>query len=386
MKNVLLVPDLPIEHWPSMDRYAHRLVHGLSQVAPEFSINLAGSISGLTVEQDDADGAPRPRTPAELPSPHAAATELLRYWQRYVGYPRRVRRFEADLVHVLDHSYAHVVGRRKKTPTLVTVHDLHPVLTVGRTPANIRERIRQRMLQRVLRALRGADGWIVSTHWLRGELAKWLGDDDGIDVIPYGVDEAFSQPSHGLRSQMRELWHIPETAFVVLHVGSVDTRKNYSGVIAAVDGLRHRGIEAWLLQVGGALTEEHSRDINARNLADVLRTLGRAGEPELRAAYRAADVLLFPSHYEGFGLPVLEAMASGLPVVTSGAGGLAEVAGDAAIVVGSREVEPYVAALERLAGDEAARGNLVRRGVERTKGFSWAETARRTANLYRRLT
>jgi glycosyltransferase involved in cell wall biosynthesis len=305
--------------------------------------------------------------------------------RRYGLYPRRVRRFKADLVHVLDHSYAHVVGRRKKTPSLVTVHDLLPVLTVGRTPANIRERIRARMLQRVLRALRDADGWIVSTHWLRGELAEWLGDDDGIDVIPYGVDEAFSQPSDGLRSKMRDQWHIPETAFVVLHVGSVDTRKNFGGVIAAVEGLRDRGIEAWLLQVGDALTEEHSRDIDARKLADVLRTLGRAGEPALRAAYRAADVLLFPSHYEGFGLPVLEAMASGLPVVTSGAGGLSEVAGDAAIVVEGREVEPYVAALERLAGDEAVRCDLVRRGVERAKGFSWAETARRTANVYRRL-
>jgi glycosyltransferase involved in cell wall biosynthesis len=113
--------------------------------------------------------------------------------------------------------------------------------------------------------------------------------------------------------------------------------------------------------------------------------VGEATEAELRAGYRAADVLLFPSHYEGFGFPVLEAMASGLPVVTSGAGGLAEVAGDAAIVVGGREVEPYVVALRRLVTNTSWREQLVRRGLERAKRFRWVETARKTAELYRSL-
>ena len=86
-------------------------------------------------------------------------------------------------------------------------------------------------------------------------------------------------------------------------------------------GLRSEGVEAWLLQVGGTLTPEHVADAHARNLTETLTTLGSTNEADLRAAYRASDVLLFPSLYEGFGFPVLEAMASELPVVTSGAGG-----------------------------------------------------------------
>ena len=123
----------------------------------------------------------------------------------------------------------------------------------------------------------------------------------------------------------------------------------------------------------------------ARGLAARTRTMGEAQENELHAAYRAADVLLFPSHYEGFGFPVLEAMASGIPVVTSGAGGLAEVAGDAAIVVGGRDVDPYVAALRRLTANPQWIQQLVTRGTERARRFRWVETARRTAEVYRSL-
>ena len=133
------------------------------------------------------------------------------------------------------------------------------------------------------------------------------------------------------------------------------------------------------------MSPDQQTDINRRALGNVVRAPGSTDESELRAAYRAADVLLFPSHYEGFGLPVLESMASELPVVNSGAGGLTELSGDAAVIVGGREVEPYVEALARIADDEAWRNELVQRGIERAKQFRWSETARKTADVYRRL-
>jgi len=149
--------------------------------------------------------------------------------------------------------------------------------------------------------------------------------------------------------------------------------------------VRAAGTDAWLIQVGGTFTPEQLTDLEARGLAGRVTALGESSEAELRAAYRAADVLLFPSHYEGFGFPVLEAMASGLPVVTSGAGGLAEVAGDAAIVIGGRDVDPYVAALRRLVANAGWRAQMVARGTEHARRFRWVETARRTAELYRSL-
>jgi alpha-1,3-rhamnosyl/mannosyltransferase len=270
-------------------------------------------------------------------------------------------------------------------PRIVTVHDLLPVLTVERGGSNLRERMRNRLLQRVLSALRTADAWIVATEWLRGELSRWLGHEEHIYVIPYGVDDAFFQPPPVSRSQTRRELGIPEGAYVVLHVGSVGPRKNLPAVMATVRALRQAGMDAWLLQVGGAFSAEQQRDLEARGLKPFTRNLKDASEAQLRAAYRAADVLLFPSHYEGFGFPVLEAMASGLPVVTSGAGGLAEVAGDAAVVVGGRETEPYVQALRRLAANPTWRERLVQRGLERAHQFRWVETARRTAEVYREL-
>ena len=105
----------------------------------------------------------------------------------------------------------------------------------------------------------------------------------------------------------------------------------------------------------------------------------------LRRAYRAADVLLFPSLYEGFGFPVLEAFASELPVVASSAGGLKEVAGDAAVIVEGRDPATYVEAIEDLSSDSDERDVFIERGRRRAKEFAWQRTARGTAGVYREL-
>ena len=370
---VLLVPDLAGEQWPSMDRYASRLAHHLVALAPDLDLRLAARISGPTV---DAGGGP---------APGGLMRELGRYAARYLAYPARVRWMPADLMHVLDHSYGHMLLGRRRGVGVVTVHDLMPVLAVERGASHPQERMRNRLLERVLRGLRLADAWIVATDWLRAELAAWLGQDERIHVIPYGIEDAFFAPGAETRDATRERLTIPGSAFVVLHVGSVVPRKNIPAVIAAVAGLRSQGVDAWLLQLGGTFTPDQQRDLAQAGLEQYARFVPQASEDDLRAGYRTADVLLFPSHYEGFGFPVLEAMACGTPVVTSGAGGLAEVAGDAAVVVGGRETPPYVAALTRLATNPDWRAGLVSRGVERARRYRWPEAARRTAEVYRSL-
>lgn len=381
---VLLVPDLPIERWPSMDRYASRLALHLQRRVPDIEIHLAGEIAALTVEDEPTDvRISSPTGIAMLPAP--GLSELRRYLARYVFYPWRVRHQPGDVMHVLDHSYAHLLLRARSRPTVVTVHDLLPVMTVRRKERSLRGRIRRWLLGRVLEGLRHADRWIVATEWLRRELAEWLGNDRGIRVVPFGVDDAFFNLPKEPRTAFRARLGLPEKAFVVLHVGSVGPRKNIPTVIEAVAGLRTAGQDAWLLQVGGTFSAKQQADLATRRLDRFVVSVGEAKEAELRAAYHAADVLLFPSHYEGFGFPVLEAMASGLPVVTSGAGGLAEVAGDAAVVVGGRETPPYVTALRRLIGNPEWRRQLIGRGHERAQRFRWIETARGTAAVYREL-
>ena len=389
---VLLVPDLPLERWPSMERYAHRLFDWLESGNLEFDVRLAASIGELTREQSDGrrSGAfvrwwTQPVDPVDIVLP-GPLVEPQRYAARYVLYPWRLKREarRAQLVHILDHSYAHMLGSARRRPVIVTVHDLLPVIVLRSPTGTWLEALRNRLLRKALKALRRAQAYIVPTAWLRGELATWLGDDRRIHVVPFGVDRAFFSESPGARAQGRADWRIPDEAFVVLHVGSTVERKNVPLVIETVARLR-READAYLLQVGGRFSGAQQQLIERLNLRRYVRSVTAADETTLHRAYRSADVLLFPSLYEGFGYPVLEAYASGLPVVTSGAGALREVGGDGLVVVEGRDPAAYVAALEDLSDDPSRQEVLVERGRTWARGFTWQKTAELTARVYRTL-
>jgi glycosyltransferase involved in cell wall biosynthesis len=400
MPTVLLVPDLPLERWASMDKYAHRLHDWLESGDFGLSVRLAAHIGALT-----RDSVGRRGSTAEKRSDRRKA--FVRWWSqpvdpsrvilpgpfhgpqqwaaRYYFYPWRVKREakRVDLVHVLDHSYAHMIEKAARKPVVVTVHDLMPVVVLRSPQDGWREGVRNRFLKQALKALRQADSYIVGTEWLKRELATWLGNDKNIHVVPFGVDRAFFGESAVARERGRREWRIPEEAFVVLHVGSTVDRKNVPLVIQTVARLRQQ-TETYLLQVGGRFTPEQEQLIDRLDLRGAVRSVSSADETALRRAYRVADVLLFPSLYEGFGFPVLEAFASGLPVVTSGAGGLKEVAGGAAVVVEGRDPGDYVHALERL-DDVDEREELIQRGWARARQFTWQKAAALTAAVYKTL-
>jgi len=400
MPTVLLVPDLPLERWASMDKYAHRLHDWLESGDFGLSVRLAAHIGALTRDSVGRRGSAaeqrsdrrkafvrwwsQPVDPSRviLPSPFHGPQQ---WAARYYFYPWRVKREakRADLVHVLDHSYAHMIETAGRRPVVVTVHDLMPVVVLRAPQDGWREGVRNRFLKQALKALRQADSYIVGTEWLKRELATWLGNDKNIHVVPFGVDRAFFGESAVARERGRRDWRIPEEAFVVLHVGSTVDRKNVPLVIQTVARLRQQ-TETFLLQVGGRFTPEQEQLIDRLDLRNAVRSVSSADETALRRAYRVADVLLFPSLYEGFGFPVLEAFASGLPVVTSGAGGLKEVSGGAAVVVEGRDPSDYVHALERL-DDADEREELIQRGWARARQFTWQKTAALTAAVYKTL-
>ena len=392
MTRILLVPDLPLDHSPAMDKYAHRLHDWLESGEPGLEVRLAAHIGELTREKRDGRGSggfirwwTQPVDPSRvvLPGPLQGPQ---RYAARYFFYPRRLKREckRADVVHILDHTYAHMLTRTRRRPGVVTVHDLMPVIVLRSPTGGWREGIRNRLLKGTLKALRQADRYVVGTEWLKRELAMWLGDDRKIRVVPFGVDRAFFTESPGARERGRRDWAIPEDAFVVLHVGSTVDRKNVPLVIETVARLRPEA-DTYLLQVGGKFSGEQERLIDRLGLRAAVRSVRSADEAVLRRAYRAADVLLFPSLYEGFGFPMLEAFASELPVVASSAGGLKEVAGDAAVIVDGRDPLSYVEAIEALSSDPDERDVLIERGRRRAKEFAWQRTALQTAAVYREL-
>lgn len=393
MPRVLLVPDLPLDRVAAMDKYAHRLHDWLESGDPGFEVRLAAHIGELTRDEgSDGRGSGsytrwwnQPIDPSRmvLPGPLRGPQGFA---ARYFFYPQRLRREakRANVVHVLDHAYAHVLTSARRRPVVITVHDLMPVIVLRSPTGGIAESLRNRLLRRTLKALRQADSFLVGTEWLKRELATWLGDDRKIHVVPFGVDRAFFREAPGARERGRRDWRIPEDAFVVLHVGSTVDRKNVPLVIQTAARLRMEvGVDVYLLQVGGRLTGEQAALIDRLGLSRFVRSVPAADERTLRRAYRAADLLLFPSLYEGFGFPVLEAFASGLPVVTSGAGGLREVAGDAAVIVEGRDPAAYVQALVDLSEDQDRREALIALGMHRADGFTWRRTADQTAEVYR---
>jgi len=251
-----------------MDKYAHRLHDWLESSNPGFDVRLAAHIGALTEEVRDGRGrrssgsfvrwwtqpvdASRIVLPGPLHGPH-------KYAARQFFYPWRVKREakRADLVHILDHSYAHMLPSARKRPVVVTVHDLMPVIVLRSPTDGWREGVRNRFLRTALKALRQADAYIVGTEWLKHELATWLGDDKRIRVIPFGVDRAFFGESPSARERGRRDWRIPEEAFVVLHVGSTVDRKNVPLVINTVARLRQHA-DVYLLQVGAGSRRSRS--------------------------------------------------------------------------------------------------------------------------------
>jgi glycosyltransferase involved in cell wall biosynthesis len=170
----------------------------------------------------------------------------------------------------------------------------------------------------------------------------------------------------------------------ILSVGTVEPRKNLERLLSAFAGLRHAGRKEKLLLVGklGWKYRGVFREIDRLALRDHVRILGYVPDADLPAIYNLAAALAFPSLYEGFGLPVLEAMACGTPVLTSNCSSLPEVAGDAAVLADPYSLDSLFESLRRILADPGLREHLRAAGLRRAAQFSWAKAAAETRRLY----
>ena len=351
---VVLFADSPRENWPSMDRYARSLFRALQRVAPEHEFR-------LMVPPDP---------------PIGLRGRLFLLW-RLCWYPLWARRFTADVYHILDHSYGHLLWGLDGNLTVVTIHDVAPLFFPGHFLgiSHLTWRVAWKGAQRALQ-------WITDSDFTKRELLSHTNKNPrNITPIPLGVDSAFYPlPAEEVNEWRKSLGLGTEK--VILHVGHCQPRKNLERLLTALALLSKRGIGFHFIQVGGVFTPAQRRLLESSGLERHVRQMSRVSEEDLVGLYNMANVFVLPSLYEGFGLPVLEAMACGTPVIAADAASLPEVVGDAGLLVDPRSPEDIAEAIAQVLKDPALASDLRERGLRRAREFTWERTARGTLEAY----
>lgn len=335
-------------HFPGIGRYVTNLAQALPPLLAEDEQLLTIAASGA-------------------PSPFGLRQQVV--------LPRWLRRQQAAVYH----SPYYLMPYRPRVPTVVTIYDLIPLLLPHTVSA--RARLLFRLTTRL--ALAAAEAVIAISHATRRDLlAAFALDPQRVHVIPLAADPMFHPATADAIAAVRARYALPERFLLYLGIN-----KPHKGLPELIDAYTKIGAD-WQLVIAGAWDERYPavrKLIATRGLAQRVRLLGRVPAADLPALYSAATLFVFPSHYEGFGLPPLEALACGTPVACADNSSLPEVVGDAAALFASGSADTIAATLQALIDDPAALAALAARAVPQAARFSWTATAARTLDLYRTL-
>jgi glycosyltransferase involved in cell wall biosynthesis len=282
-----------------------------------------------------------------------------------------------DLFHATDHLLPYF----RRIKSVFTLHDLiflfHP-----ETHKSLNRWFLTLMMPRFLRA---ADAVIaVSECTKRDAIRFYRIPEEKITVIYEGVNPRFRPASPEAIATVRARYGLPER--FILYVGTIEPRKNLTTLLEAFHHLLAT-YDLRLVIVGkkGWLYERFFRRLRELGLENRVLFTGYVPDEDLPAIYSAADLFVFPSLYEGFGLPVLEAMACGTPVICSNTSSLPEVAGDAALLVDPTDARALTGAMEQVLTNERLWATLRAKGMERARGFTWEKAAYRTWEVYQQV-
>jgi len=267
--------------------------------------------------------------------------------------------------------------------TVVTVHDMSLRLYPQCHP--IRRLLLNRPLMHV--AITKASAIVTVSHSARRDLLRFHRvPPDRVSVVHEAASPVFRPITDRARlDAIKARYGLP--ARFILYVGTIEPRKNLARLMTAFAEARKAGIPHRLVCVGpyGWSSRDLSGHIDRLGIGHAVHFTGYVPFEDLPAIYNLADFFVFPSLYEGFGLPVVEAMASGLPVLTSNSSSLGEIAGDAAETIDPTDTDAITDAMRRLATNAELRRARSAHGLERSKSFSWTQTARDMLGVYQRL-
>ena len=350
--------------------YIYNILHHLPAAAPELRYTVFLHEPRFSPPQDMR--VKRSRWPTVVPYKRIV-------WEQVVA-PIVLRREQVDLLHAM----AFVVPMISPCPTVVTILDLSFMLfpsafkTLNRLYLRVMTRASVRRAKYVIAISESTRRDIISRLGVPGERVKtiYCGVDSSFQPLPTAEVQAFKQQK-GLPEQF------------VFYLGTIEPRKNVSRLVEAFAALCASAPQEMtgqhLVVAGGKgwLFESVFSQVEELGIQDRVHFVGYVPEGEKRLWYNAATCFCYPSLYEGFGLPPLEAMACGVPVITSNVSSLPEVVGDAGLTVSPEDSAALCEALHQVLANPAVQADLSQKGLERAKRFSWTRAARQTADVYR---
>lgn len=291
--------------------------------------------------------------------------------------PMCLRREAVDLFHA-PHYVLPPLSRRR---SIVTIHDCIHLMFPQYLPSRAAYYYARTFLWN---AARQADRILTVSHASKRDILRFLRvPEERVTVIYNAIDERFwVEPPADEVARVRERYQL-ERPFV-LYAGNIKPHKNLERLIDAFHQVRLRGHDLTLLIIGDEISKYTTlrRAVHRYQLHKYVRFFGFVPDQTLAILYRLAGVFVFPSLYEGFGLPPLEAMASGTPVITSNVSSLPEVVGDAAILIDPYDAGAIADALCRVSEDADLRADLSARGLARAREFSWERSVRQIHDIY----
>lgn len=343
--------------------YTEQIVTHLAQARPEWEFTL---FSNRPLEQFSLPG-------VNLANGFFPRSRWL--WMQ-LKLPGAIRQNRPDLCHFPNNS----APVRHVTPYVATIHDASLFLYRQHHPWS------RLLALRLLLPLvaRQATAVITDSECARADLVRVLHlPPEKVHAIHLAVSDAFHPlPQAQEQEKLQKKYDLPSQ--FILYVGSIEPRKNIRRLIEAVSRLHQAGLPAHLCLVGpnGWLLDSLQKEVAQMNLTGFVHYLGYVPQADLPGLYSLATVFAFPSLYEGFGLPPLEAMACGTPVLTSRRTAMEEVCGEAAWLVDPRDVAEMTNGLHTLLTDAHQRDAYREKGKAHVKQFTWAQTAEKTAVLY----
>jgi alpha-1,3-rhamnosyl/mannosyltransferase len=366
VKRLVLDARTAVDHFPGIGRYVVNLASALKRVSPDLD---------LTLLRDPAVAAQRLTLP-DLPTFDCAASPfaLSQQW--------RVRSILRRSQAALYHSAYYLMPYAPGMPTIVTCYDLIPLIYPQYFTAT------QRLIFRTahMLALHTARVTLAISVATKNDLVRFFRvDPQRIVVTQLAADARFQPPSRAEIDRVRQKHALPDR--YMLYFGSNKPHKNLPRLIQAFaqSGIRDQGLGIGLV-IAGHWDERYPQAkalVEQLDLKERVRFIGPVKDDDLSALYGGAELFVFPSEYEGFGLPVLEAMACSAPVVCGNRSSLPEVAGEAALMCDPQDVAAFARAIEQVITDRDLRETLCARSLDRAAQFTWERTAALTADIYR---